>query len=156
MEGPKNKPLKRHEAIQPLSREHHQGLLLCWKIKKGFSTGVEPARMKKYTDWFWENQLRHHFRIEEELVFPVLGANNDLVEQALEEHQHLQYLFQEEKDDKAALEMIKNDLETHIRFEERVLFQEIQEKASPEELAHIQKNHDREISCGMWKDEFWT
>lgn len=156
MAAPKNQPLERHEAIQPLSREHHQGLLLCWKIKKGFSTGVEPARMIKYTDWFWENQLKHHFRIEEELVFPVLGPGNDLVEQALEEHDHLRYLFTREPDKRAALEMIKNDLETHIRFEERVLFQEIQEKASPEELEHIQKNHGREISCGNWEDEFWT
>ena len=40
-EAPKNKPIKRHKAIQPLSREHHQGLLLCWKIGKGFEKGIE-------------------------------------------------------------------------------------------------------------------
>ncbi|WP_241739476.1 hypothetical protein [Aestuariibaculum marinum] len=30
------KPLKRHKALQPLSREHHYGLLLTWKIRTGF------------------------------------------------------------------------------------------------------------------------
>jgi iron-sulfur cluster repair protein YtfE (RIC family) len=51
--------------------------------------------------------------------------------------------------------MIKNDLEGHIRFEERVLFNKIQEKASAEELQEIQQHHDKEITCGVWEDEFW-
>jgi iron-sulfur cluster repair protein YtfE (RIC family) len=155
MVPPKNNPIKRHEAIQPLSREHHQGLLLCWKIRKGFETGVEPQRIKNYTDWFWENQLQEHFRIEEKYVFPVLGAENNLVKQALEEHEHLAALFNQEAEISLALETIQNDLEGHIRFEERVLFNKIQEEASAEELQHIQEHHEKEISCGVWGDEFW-
>ncbi|CDF79955.1 hypothetical protein BN863_22430 [Formosa agariphila KMM 3901] len=27
------KPLKRHKSLQPLSRDHHHGLLLAWKIR---------------------------------------------------------------------------------------------------------------------------
>lgn len=152
---PKDKPIKRHKAIQPLSREHHQGLLLCWKIRKGFETEVEPERIKNYTDWFWENQLEEHFKIEEKYVFPILGAENDLVKQALEEHEHLAALFSQEHEISLALEMIKNDLEGHIRFEERVLFNKIQEKATADELKEIQQHHDKEITCGVWEDEFW-
>ncbi|WP_037318000.1 hemerythrin domain-containing protein [Salegentibacter sp. Hel_I_6] len=155
MVPPRDKPIKRHKAIQPLSREHHQGLLLCWKIRKGFETGVEPQRIKKYTDWFWENQLQEHFRIEEKYVFPVLSAQDVLVKQALEEHEHLAALFCQDTEISFALEMIKNDLEGHIRFEERVLFNKIQEEASAEELQHIQEHHEKEISCGLWEDEFW-
>jgi iron-sulfur cluster repair protein YtfE (RIC family) len=155
MVPPKNNPIKRHKAIQPLSREHHQGLLLCWKIRKGFENGVQPQRIKNYTDWFWENQLQEHFSIEEKYVFPVLGAENDLVKQALEEHEHLSTLFRQNTEISLALEMIKNDLEGHIRFEERVLFNKIQEVASAEELQHIQQHHEKEISCGVWEDEFW-
>ena len=155
MVPPKTNPIKRHKAIQPLSREHHQGLLLCWKIRKGFETGVEPQRIKKYTDWFWENQLRVHFQIEEKYVFPVLGAKDVLVKQALEEHEHLESLFCQNTDISLALEMIKNDLEGHIRFEERVLFNKIQEEASAEELQEIQQHHNKEITCGVWEDEFW-
>ncbi len=155
MVPPKNNPIKRHEAIQPLSREHHQGLLLCWKIRKGFETGVEPQRIKNYTDWFWENQLQEHFRIEEKYVFPVLGAENNLVKQALKEHEHLASLFRQNTEISLALETIQNDLEGHIRFEERVLFNKIQEEASAEELQHIQEHHEKEISCGVWEDEFW-
>lgn len=151
----KNKPIKRHKAIQPLSREHHQGLLLCWKIRKGFETGVDPRRIKKYADWFWENQLQEHFRIEEKYVFPVLGPENNLVKQALEEHEHLAALFHQDTEISFALKMIRDDLEGHIRFEERVLFNKIQEEASSEALHHIQQHHGRQISCGLWEDEFW-
>lgn len=155
MAPPKNKPIKRHKAIQPLSREHHQGLLLCWKIKKGFEKGISPERIKEYTDWFWENQLKEHFRIEEKYVFPVLGTENDLVKQALEEHKHLASLFLQKNEISLTLEMIQKDLEGHIRFEERVLFNKIQEEATAEELQHIQQHHETEISCGIWEDEFW-
>lgn len=155
MVPPKSNPIERHKAIQPLSREHHQGLLLCWNIRKGFKKGVEPQRIKNYTDWFWENQLQEHFRIEEKYVFPVLDSENKLVQQALEEHEHLASLFGQDYEISLALEMIKNDLEGHIRFEERVLFNKIQEEATTEELQHIWQHHDEEISCGVWEDQFW-
>ena len=39
-----HKPQKRHKALQPLSREHHHGLLLSWKIRSGFNKkGIIPA-----------------------------------------------------------------------------------------------------------------
>jgi len=36
-------PIKRHNSLQPLSRDHHDGLLLKWKINKGISKGVEAV-----------------------------------------------------------------------------------------------------------------
>jgi hypothetical protein len=47
------KPLKRHAALQPLSREHHHGLLLGWKIRTGLSNGAPLERIKAYADWFF-------------------------------------------------------------------------------------------------------
>lgn len=140
--------------MQPLSREHHLGLLLGWKIRKGFEKGVPPERIKKYTDWFWANQLQEHFRVEEKYVFPILAEDN-LVKRALKEHDNLAALFRKDTEISITLEMIKNDLEDHIRFEERLLFNKIQEEATTEELQHILQNHQKEISCGVWEDEFW-
>jgi len=59
------KPIKRHESIQPLSRDHHHGLLLSWKIRSGISKGVDINRIKKYADWFYTNHIKPHFGIEE-------------------------------------------------------------------------------------------
>ena len=61
----KVKPIKRHKAIQPLSREHHQGLLLSWKIRTGLSKGVSTDRIKTYADWFYKTYLIPHFEEEE-------------------------------------------------------------------------------------------
>ncbi len=149
------KPLKRHKALQPLSREHHQGLLLCWKIKNGLKKEIAPERIKAYSDCIWDELMKPHFKIEEAEIFPILGDSNPLVKQALEEHQHLESLFTAEEQLANNLEMLANDLDSHIRFEERVLFQKIQETADAEVLVHIEEVHSKEFSCGVWDDAFW-
>lgn len=150
-----HQPIKRHPAIQPWSRDHHQGLLLSWKIKKGFSLGIAPERIKKYTDWFWENHLIPHFETEERYLFPILGNDNHLVQQAVDEHRQLKTLFEEEIAVSDTLSKIEKLLNDHIRFEERVLFQAIQEVASEEEFKQLNDIHNEEITCEAWTDEFW-
>lgn len=150
------KPIKRHEALQPLSREHHHGLLLCWKIRQGFKKDIELARIKAYTDWFRIHYLNPHFEAEENYIFPVLGNENDLVKRALAEHRRLKRLFSQEKDLDIALNSIEEELDSHIRFEERVLFNEIQDVASAEQLAEIEKHHTGiQFSDNGWEDHFW-
>ncbi len=152
----KRTPIKRNSALQPLSREHHQGLLLCWKIRTGFNKGVDEARIKAYCDWFWNNHLQTHFKVEEKFVFPILGNENASVKQALAEHQRLQGFFQEKTEITAHLRLIETELDQHIRFEERVLFNEIQNAATPEQLEQLAKQHHSETTHEDWKDEFWT
>lgn len=150
------KPLKRHEALVPLSREHHHGLLLCWKIRQGFKKEIEVERMKKYVDWFQEKYLEPHFDAEEEYVFPVLGNENEKVKKALAEHRRLRRLFAEEVDVEKSLHKIEEELDLHIRFEERDLFNEIQQNASAEEMAEIEKHHHAvKFSDDDWDDQFW-
>lgn len=150
-----NKPIKRHQALQPWSRDHHHGLLLSWKIKKGFSLGIDPLRIKKYTDWFWNSQLKIHFKTEEEFIFPILGNENTMVQQALEEHQKLKTLFESQEDVSLILSEIERLINDHIRFEERVLFNAIQEVATEKELELLKSIHEEHVSCEVWEDEFW-
>ena len=149
-------PIKRHEALKPLSREHHHGLLLCWKIREGIKKDVDVERMKRYTDWFLKNYLIPHFEAEEKHVFPVLGDNDVMVKRALAEHRRLKRLFRKKKDIFKTLNLIEEELESHIRFEERVLFNEIQQKASPEELEEIEKHHHGIKFSDDYEDEFWA
>lgn len=151
------KPLKRSEFLIRMSHDHHDGLLLCWKIRSGIQKKVETERIKKYVDWFFENQLLPHFEMEEQDVFPVLGNEHELVKKALSEHRRLIRLFQKKDDVLKTLSIFEEELESHIRFEERVLFQEIQEVASEEQQAQILKKHastGRE-DCKTWNDPFW-
>lgn len=151
----KHKPIKRHQALQALSKDHHQGLLLCFKIRQGIKLEVEEGRIKKYCDWFWKEHLAAHFAEEEKFVFPVLGNDDPLVRRALEEHKDLEALFQKGQPDFDLLKKIEKDLEKHIRFEERVLFNKIQDIATEKELETIAKKHTGELSCAVWEDEFW-
>lgn len=151
-----NQPIKRHEALQPWSRDHHQGLLLSWKIKKGFSLGIDPDRIKKYTDWFWRNHLIPHFETEEQFIFPILGKDNRLITQAIDEHRHLQELFESGESVSENLSKIESLLNDHIRFEERVLFNAIQEIATENEIKLLNEVHQQTENCGIWEDEFWV
>ena len=151
-------PIHRNEALKPLSREHHQGLLLCWKIRTGFSKRIEISLMKSYADWFYKNYLLPHFDIEEKYVFSILGNEHELVKRALAEHRKLKRLFENENEVAKRLGLIEELLEAHIRFEERVLFNEIQKIATPKELEkmelmHENRNNHKEPEA--WKYEFW-
>src|SRR5678815_388733 len=93
-----NQPIKRHNALQPLSREHHNALLFCWKIREGIKRHVEPERIKQYVNWFWKTHLANHFQTEERYIFPILPAINDNVKQAISEQRTLQQLFETDKE----------------------------------------------------------
>lgn len=148
-------PIKRHIAIQPLSREHHHNLLLCWKIRTGIAKGVSFERMKTYSDWFFQTHVLPHFKIEEKYLFPVLGKDHEMVKKALAEHRRLTRLFKDKKNLEKSLSLIEEELAAHVRFEERVLFQEIQQKATEEELKIIGEKHIEEKFEENTEDEFW-
>ncbi len=141
--------------MQQLSREHHHGLVLCWKIRQGFAKGVSGERMKAYTDWFYTNHLVSHFEMEEKHVFPVLGADHKLIRQALEDHRLLTRLFSEPAKGEF-LKQIEVELEKHIRFEERTLFNEIEKAATPAQLTFIREIHTEGKFVDNLSDPFWN
>lgn len=149
------KPLKRHKALQPLSRDHHHGLLLSWKIRSGFNKNIETERIKVYVDWFFKTHLIPHFELEETHIFPLLDENDDLIKRALADHRRLKRLFNEQEDIQKSLHKIEEELEQHIRFEERILFPEIQKIATENQLAFIEKIHQQDGFEDKLDDEFW-
>ncbi|GAB3228979.1 hemerythrin domain-containing protein [Algoriphagus aestuariicola] len=152
----KKAPLKRDPALRHLSHDHHHGLLLCWKIRQGFKLGIEPARMKNYCNWFWTSYLNPHFEEEEKVIFPILPEDNLLIKQALTEHKRLRKLFSSWENPEKTLGQIEEELEKHIRFEERILFPEIQEKATAEQLEAIAAHGNREKFVENGEDPFWV
>ncbi len=147
--------IKRHYALKEYSKDHHQALLLCWKIQVGFSKGIAAERIKTYTNWFYENHILTHFQLEEKYMFPVLGNENKLIIQALEEHKILLALFTDTSQIENSLKQIQIQLKNHIRFEERVLFNEIQSAATPQELEKIAQFHSDEKFKDNLNDVFW-
>jgi iron-sulfur cluster repair protein YtfE (RIC family) len=147
--------IKRHESLQEFSRDHHQALLLCWKIKVGLSKGVAVDVIKTYVNWFFEQHILEHFQLEEEYMFPVLGSKHPLIIQALEEHKLLISLFTDTSNIKKSLAELHVKLKEHVRFEERILFNEIQEVATKEQLEIIEKFHTNNKFVDNLTNVFW-
>lgn len=148
-------PIVGNENLKAISREHHHGLLLSWKIRNGLKKQIDPLRIEKYVNWFYKEHLLPHFEIEEKYIFPILSKDNDLVKKALADHRRLIRVIASEKNILKKLITVEEELETHIRFEERILFNEIQEVATNEQLALIQLHHIEEKFEDNLTDPFW-
>jgi hypothetical protein len=80
--------MKREAALEALSRDHHQTLVLAQKLRQ-----ADPGSRKRVRESFLEYWLRAgwlHFRVEEEVLLPAFGAYGDphhpLVARVLCEH----------------------------------------------------------------------
>ena len=156
------KPLKRSTHLKPLSRDHHDGLLLCWKIRQGLKNNIEDLRIVSYVAFCFEQELKEHFDQEERLVVSLLKEGDPEIRKAREQHKELNWLIQKiirtDDSEKALLAAFADRLEDHIRFEERQLFPYIEKNADPDSFDHAGKiiadlhgNH----STVSWEDEFW-
>ncbi|MCC6864831.1 MAG: hemerythrin domain-containing protein [Ignavibacteria bacterium] len=148
------KPLKRHASLQSLSHDHHHGLVFCRNLKEGIKRNISPDRIDKYANWFWDTHLEPHFETEEIYLFPILGNDDELVKQAVKEHRDLKNLIKANPDNQNRFSMIKELLEKHIRFEERILFNKIEQIATIEQLQIVEKHH-QDLTVDTWNDMFW-
>lgn len=149
-------PLKRNEFLKPISREHHHGLLLCFKIRTGIKKQITAERINKYANWFYQNHLIPHFSIEEEILFPILGNENELVVKAIEEHRTIDRLFKNQESTIQNLNAIADAIENHIRFEERILFTALQDIATENQLQQIELHHTESKFIENTEDVFWV
>ena len=161
MEMGKKYPLKRHEALVKFSQEHHNGLLLCWKIRQGIKHKIQPDRISAYTLFFFEEDLKKHFKEEEETLFPRLDPSDPLRLQAIGEHQQIYSLIERIRNEMAGhdeLNEFADALDKHIRFEERILFNHIQTRLQDAELTELANSHEHS-ACDIdarWNDPFWN
>lgn len=150
------KNIKRDQGLEPVSEEHYAFLFFGWKISEGLRNNVDTNRLKAYADWFKENYIEPHFEIETKYVFPILGLKNVRVKKALANHRRLLRLFNETEDIYRALNRIEEEIGRYIRFEERVLYNEIQKAASDQQLEEIEKQHQKmNFTEEEWDDQFW-
>jgi hemerythrin-like domain-containing protein len=152
-------PIKRSKQLAPLSREHHDGLLFSWKIKQGINNRAPLETMQKFTLWFWKHHIRPHFYQEEKILMPYMPANDPLAKRLKEEHDHIRELIIEldEEADKRHLLLLCDLLDQHIRFEERELFNYLEELLTPVQLDNIFTELEAHpLGKEEWTDEFWV
>lgn len=154
-------PIKRHPAIAQYSREHHFGLMLCFKIRKGLARGVETRRIADYVDRCFREELNEHFSLEETSLLPKFKDDDPLRERTLREHVEIRSMAEQLRTglvEPDALTKFADLLEKHIRFEERELFMKLQAMLSDKELWQLAKDHPpKNCTIDMdWADKFWS
>jgi hemerythrin-like domain-containing protein len=156
----KTAPIKRSKELVSLSREHHDGLLLCWKINSGLKKDIQPVRISSYIVHFFDNDLDKHFTEEELYLFPVLDNTSPFRIEAETQHKKLREMVRNSRSNTQisadSLKAFAELLNEHIRFEERTLFNLIEKEAGQELLKSIEEKLNPHNKCNTdWHDQFW-
>ena len=138
--------MKRHPALQPLSRDHHVALVTAQRLRRA-GAGDEAAVRDAFLE-FWREHGAKHFRIEEDVLLPAFAAHADpsadCVARMLLDHVRIRAAAGHlERDREPALETLHelgSMLERHVRLEEREVFPLIEDTLPPgaaEELVEL-------------------
>ena len=136
--------MPRHSSLVPLSHDHHEALLIALRLKKGGRASQHdhlwPTDLRKQLHslrLFFERELLPHFKLEEEILFPVaitIEELHDTVTGLLTQHQKMREMIDtisRSEVDNPDLKKVLADfgilLESHVRTEERELFPKLEE-----------------------------
>lgn len=146
--------------MQPLSREHHDGLLYVWKIREGLDNNTSIERLKDYTSWYWKHHIKPHFFQEEKLLVPFMPESDPRITRLKKDHDYIRELILaiDKEADRHDFILLANLIETHIRFEERELYQYLEEHLTGDQLTEIYEKLEKHPlpMNEEWKDHFWV
>ena len=147
---------KRHDALLPLSRDHHHALVQARRLKDAAASADRKVRIRAADDFlnFYLGRALHHFREEEELFFPPATEFEEarpLVVRAVTEHLNVHRLVGLLKAQLSSaavtgelLGEISEVLRLHVRFEEDELFPLIERLVPSDRLEEV-AGHRREV-----------
>ncbi|MGC8669041.1 MAG: hemerythrin domain-containing protein [Chthonomonadales bacterium] len=140
--------MKRHIALKPLSWEHHHGLVHARRLVRSSKAKEDAAQAVEAFLRFVEEDLRKHFRVEEEFLLPMYAlharADEKLIGKVLTEHVQIRAAILTLEQARLAgdpaeeiVQRLGKLLEGHIRLEERRLFPAVEAALSLEELMRL-------------------
>jgi len=155
--------IDRHNALELLSRDHHDALVQAKRLQDGKLGGedeedVTDREVAEGFLSFWDRHARRHFREEEEVLLPVYSRHeppteNALIRTMLNDHawfrdvvEDLRQLLEASYDDetlRSLLEEIGRRLQQHARMEERELFEMLQDRLTEEDLADVRRRSEK-------------
>lgn len=122
--------MKRHPNLREFSDDHHQGLVNAFRLKRtAAGEVVTPIEAARAFLKFWREDTSLHFRKGEEVLLPVAARYGGDLKQDPE--------VEREEVRSETLQSLGEQLEAHIRLEERALFPALEESLSEEALHEI-------------------
>jgi iron-sulfur cluster repair protein YtfE (RIC family) len=145
---------KRHPALVPLARDHYHGLLLAVRLQQGEQALLhlwshDPLWQARYVTSFYDEELAHHFSVEETNLFPLvrnqLPSTRPVISELVTEHAAISRAVESFRRPDSAnlredLAAFGKLLESHIRKEDRILFPMIEESAPAYVLAKLERD----------------
>ena len=148
---------RRHDALVPLTHDHHHALAQARRLKDVAGMDSESDRRNAANDFvnFYFGRAVRHFHEEEELFFaPLVDAPEarDMVVRAVSEHLRLHALVRTVKRqltageaDPELLKRISELLTDHVRFEEKELFPVVERLVPDADLADLATSGRRDV-----------
>lgn len=134
----------RNKNLIPLSHQHQRALALCVRIDRSAPIpDVDLAAWQAEIRQIVDAEIHIHFAAEEEVVFPAARRFPELiplVSELISDHEELRAKFTRATEPDAAsrdLEIMAQHLSSHIRKEERQLFERMQQLMTAEELSSL-------------------
>ena len=117
--------MKRSPVLVPLSREHHEALVLARRACDPGRPGADPLDVRDQVLRTWTGYVESHFRQEERILLPALtdAGAAEQAEEGLRQHQAIRRLVGElETRGTASLPAWGEAMRAHVQWEERHLF----------------------------------
>lgn len=154
--------MQRAESLQPLSRQHKSALMTCLLIRKGVSKQASVSVMTDFLLRCWKEELEPHFEQEEKHILPLLDTypeGKTFAKAIIRDHElwrtamtHLQQANITHR----LLADLADQLEQHVRYEERIVFPSMEAGVSPALLKNLRLKEETETSiCNTYPDKFW-
>jgi hemerythrin-like domain-containing protein len=137
----------RDPSLIPLSHQHHNGLALCVLTRRSLARDTSVGNVAKLARRAidrYELELTNHFEIEEQVLFPACGSL-PLIAELVADHRKLESFIDRLRFSPSAelLEAFCALLSTHIRREEKELFEYIQREFPRDVLDRAGSEIDR-------------
>jgi hemerythrin-like domain-containing protein len=132
--------MKRRSELRDLSDDHHTALVIARSCKRAASlSDAERSALSERLRVAFETHLEPHFEIEERYLLPALERLGErvLLERLQAEHADLRARAAGAGDSADCIVAFGERLESHVRFEERVVFEQTQDRLAEAELAAI-------------------
>ncbi len=137
----------RDKNLIPLSHQHQHALALCVRIDRASPIGeADLGAWRAEIAQLFETEIGIHFAAEEQVLFPAARRFRELiplVEDLMSDHAVLRESFAQAHELSAGnVTASAQLLATHVRKEERQLFERLQALMSAEELAELGQRLD--------------
>lgn len=141
------------QVLERLSRQHHQALEFCQRIRRDLLEDVPLDQIHRYAKGYWQTYLEPHFQMEQHCLYPLLGPHNVRIKRAVAQQRRLSRLFHKETDLRRVLNQAEEELAAYVRFEQRALQREIADEVKKLNQARVKSCQQRR---GNQKECLWS